>query len=174
MAWISAILRLCRAARIIPDLPLWFASVLPPVLLLALSVEQSPQDAAQGDIKVTSAPCFLQVSTNVSTCFYPLSRWFALRLLSLFFIHGRKLLPLLTRPNYLSMNHLPRTGSETKLESWQSWCPKDIHRDIHRGHRTLRSRFLASSSSFNFVSCSWLVSLFFSACNNRLTGNEMA
>ena len=64
-AWISAILRPCRA-RIMPQ-PLWFASVLPPVLLLVLSVEQSP--AAQGYLKVTSAPCLLPISTNVSTRF---------------------------------------------------------------------------------------------------------
>ena len=97
-AWISAILRPCRA-RIMPQ-PLWFASVLPPVLLLVLSVEQSP--AAQGYLKVTSAPCLLPISTNVSTrflCDLPL------RLLSLFFIHGRKLLPLLTQStNYLSLS----------------------------------------------------------------------
>lgn len=57
-------MRPCRA-RIMP--PLWFASVLPPVLLLVLSVEQSP--AAQGYLKVTSAPCLLPISTNVSTRF---------------------------------------------------------------------------------------------------------
>ena len=102
-------------------------------------------------------------STDIYKCFYPLSMWFALRLLSLFFIHGRKLLPLLTQStqlcNYLSLSEFIWPGPARK-QRWSpgvEMCRQDIHRTAPWGRDSwLRALLLTLSAALGWFHSSSL------------------